>query len=386
MGPKITIDSATLMNKGLEVIEAHYLFDLEYSSIHVLIHPEGMVHAMAEFRDGSLRAEMATPDMRLPIQLAMAWPERLPTGVEPVPLTERPLTFEPVDREAFPAVDLAYRVGGLGLDVPGRDERRQRGRRDGVPRREDPAHTHRGARADRRRRARAGLGGLDREHRACRRLGAAARRRDRRGAVALPPMDLLLGALIFLPFLTVIIAIHELGHFYFARRFRMKVTEYFVGFGPWKIWSRRKGELEYGVKPIFIGGYVKIAGMNPYEENPPEDAPRLYGAKPIWQRAITIFAGPGTHFVVAAIIFAVWLMAFGDPRTAPLTPLVIDEVETTLNGDASPAAAAGLVAGDRIVRLDRRVGSDVGAAHGDRDLAGRGRARRAARGGGRPRR
>jgi 1-deoxy-D-xylulose-5-phosphate reductoisomerase len=118
MGPKITIDSATLMNKGLEVIEAHYLFDLEYSSIHVLIHPEGIVHAMAEFRDGSLRAEMATPDMRLPIQLAMAWPERLSTGVEPVPLTERPLTFEPVDREAFPAVDLAYRVGGLGMTFP----------------------------------------------------------------------------------------------------------------------------------------------------------------------------------------------------------------------------------------------------------------------------
>ena len=77
------------MNKGLEVIEAHYLFDLEYSSIHVLIHPEGLVHAMAEFRDGSLRAEMAQPDMRLPIQLAMAWPERLSTGVEPVPLTEK---------------------------------------------------------------------------------------------------------------------------------------------------------------------------------------------------------------------------------------------------------------------------------------------------------
>ena len=164
-------------------------------------------------------------------------------------------------------------------------------------------------------------------------------------------MDLLIGALIFLPFLTVIIAIHELGHFFSARRFGMKVTEYFVGFGPWKIWSRRKGELEYGVKPIFIGGYVKIAGMNPFEENPPEDTPRLYGSKPIWQRAVTIFAGPATHFVVAALIFAVWLMVFGDPRTAPLTPLVIDEVEVTLNGDESPAAAAGLQAGDRIVRL-----------------------------------
>jgi len=118
MGPKITIDSATLMNKGLEVIEAHYLFGLEYSQIHVLIHPEGLVHAIAEFRDGSMRAELATADMRLPIQQALAWPERLPTGVAPLPLTESPLTFEPVDHEAFPAVDLAYRVGGLGLTFP----------------------------------------------------------------------------------------------------------------------------------------------------------------------------------------------------------------------------------------------------------------------------
>jgi 1-deoxy-D-xylulose-5-phosphate reductoisomerase len=118
MGPKITIDSATLMNKGLEVIEARYLFDLEYSQIHVVIHPEGLVHALVEFRDGSMRAEMATPDMKLPIQLALAWPERLSTGVEPVPLTDRVLTFEPVDHEAFPAIDLAYRVGGLGLTFP----------------------------------------------------------------------------------------------------------------------------------------------------------------------------------------------------------------------------------------------------------------------------
>ena len=118
MGPKITIDSATLMNKGLEVIEAHYLFDLDYSQIHVVIHPEGMVHAIAEFRDGSMRAEMAVPDMKLPIQLALAWPERLATGVASLPITEKALTFEPVDREAFPAIDLAYRVGGLGLTFP----------------------------------------------------------------------------------------------------------------------------------------------------------------------------------------------------------------------------------------------------------------------------
>ena len=118
MGPKITIDSATMMNKGLEVIEAHYLFGLEYSQIHVVIHPEGIVHALAEFRDGSMIAQFAQPDMKLPIQLALAWPERLPTGIAPVPLADRKLTFEPVDREAFQAVDLAYRVGELGLTFP----------------------------------------------------------------------------------------------------------------------------------------------------------------------------------------------------------------------------------------------------------------------------
>ncbi len=118
MGPKITIDSATLMNKGLEVIEAHYLFGLDYSQIHVVIHPEGIVHALVEFRDGTILAQLATADMRLPIQLALAWPERLPTGIEPVPIADKKLTFESVDREAFPAIDLAYRVGQLGLTFP----------------------------------------------------------------------------------------------------------------------------------------------------------------------------------------------------------------------------------------------------------------------------
>ncbi len=118
MGPKITIDSATLMNKGLEVIEAHYLFGLDYSQIHVVLHPEGIVHALAEFRDGSMTAQLAVPDMKLPIQLALGWPERLPAGVASVPLADSRLTFEPVDREAFPAIDLAYRVGELGVTFP----------------------------------------------------------------------------------------------------------------------------------------------------------------------------------------------------------------------------------------------------------------------------
>ena len=119
MGPKITIDSATLMNKGFEVIEAHYLFGLDYERIHVVVHPESLVHGIAEFLDGSLIAQMASPDMRLPIQLALSFPDRLGTGIRPLDLTEaRSLTFEPLDREAFPAVDLAYRAGRMGATFP----------------------------------------------------------------------------------------------------------------------------------------------------------------------------------------------------------------------------------------------------------------------------
>jgi len=122
MGPKITIDSATLMNKGFEVIEAHYLFDLPYQLIDVVIHPESILHGIAEFHDGSMVAQMASPDMRLPIQLALAWPERLPTGIEPLrlpdPKSSTQFTFEPPDRTAFPALDLAYRVGRMGSTYP----------------------------------------------------------------------------------------------------------------------------------------------------------------------------------------------------------------------------------------------------------------------------
>ena len=119
MGPKITIDSATLMNKGLEVIEAHYLFGLDYNQIAVVVHPESIVHAVVEFRDGSMIAQMADADMRLPIQLALAFPDRLDDGINGLDLSALGrLTFEELDRESFPAVDLAYRAGQLGLTYP----------------------------------------------------------------------------------------------------------------------------------------------------------------------------------------------------------------------------------------------------------------------------
>lgn len=115
MGAKITIDSATMMNKALEVIEARWLFDLPVEDIDVVVHPQSIVHGMAEFADGSVVAQLSPPDMRLPIQLALTWPERLP-GVSPrLDLAAiGQLDFEPPDVEQFPALLLGFEVARRG--------------------------------------------------------------------------------------------------------------------------------------------------------------------------------------------------------------------------------------------------------------------------------
>ncbi len=111
MGPKISIDSATLMNKALEVIEARWLFGLEPDQIEVVVHPESVVHSMVEFVDGSVVAQLSPPDMRLPIQLALTYPERVPGPCPLLDLTRAmALHFEPPDRETFPALDLGFEV------------------------------------------------------------------------------------------------------------------------------------------------------------------------------------------------------------------------------------------------------------------------------------
>ena len=115
MGPKITIDCATLMNKGLEVIEAMRLYALPLEQVDVLIHRQSIVHSMVEFTDGAVMAQMGAPDMRLPIQLAMTYPERFPSPVEPLDLTVcGPLTFGKPDLEAFPCLALARHCAKLG--------------------------------------------------------------------------------------------------------------------------------------------------------------------------------------------------------------------------------------------------------------------------------
>jgi 1-deoxy-D-xylulose-5-phosphate reductoisomerase len=119
MGPMVTLNSATLINKGLELIEAHLLFGIPYDRIDVVVHPQSIVHSMVTFHDGATLAQASPPDMRLPIGLALAWPERLP-GAAPSCRwdTAQSWTFEPLDDDAFPGVRLARAAGELGGCVP----------------------------------------------------------------------------------------------------------------------------------------------------------------------------------------------------------------------------------------------------------------------------
>src|SRR2546427_4579317 len=125
MGPKVTIDSATLMNKGLELIEAHHLFGIPLEAISVFIHPQSVVHSLVEFVDGSIKAQLGRPDMRLPIAVALAYPDRLPNAVPPTsPRELSGLEFHDLDENRFPSVQLARqaaaRSGGppAGPDAP----------------------------------------------------------------------------------------------------------------------------------------------------------------------------------------------------------------------------------------------------------------------------
>lgn len=120
MGRKVTIDSATLMNKGLEVIEAHWLFSFPFDSIEILIHPQSIVHSMVEFMDGSLKAQLSWPDMRLPIQYALSYPRRWPNPELPRLDWNKiqSLNFEPIDYDRFPCLKLAVEAGKTGGTYP----------------------------------------------------------------------------------------------------------------------------------------------------------------------------------------------------------------------------------------------------------------------------
>ena len=336
MGPKITVDSSTLMNKGLEVIEAHELFGVAYDAIDVVVHPQSIVHSMVEFVDGAVVAQLSLPDMRLPIGYALSYPSRLPVAFGAIDWTRcATLEFEEPDHALFPCLDLAYQAGRAGRSRPRLAQRGERGGRGRLPQAADPrgpisrtwsqgpstatprrlrpppAEASRSApsttcsRPTRPPGARPSRWSSDsgRRHERPRHPDRSATRPRRPGAGCLPTgpspspgvrpsswwrrsrflvaLSVATGHVdLFFVILSLvaIVMVHEFGHFVAAKRSGMKVTEYFVGFGP-RIWSFRRGETEYGVKALPFGGYVKIPGMTNLDEvDPADEAALLPGA------------------------------------------------------------------------------------------------------------
>jgi membrane-associated protease RseP (regulator of RpoE activity) len=159
------------------------------------------------------------------------------------------------------------------------------------------------------------------------------------------------GALIVIVAILLVIMIHEAGHFFAAKAFGFKATKFFLGFGP-RIWSIKRGETEYGIAAIPAGGYVKIVGMNPYEEVPPEDQPRAYPNKPRWQRALVVLAGPATHWVVAFLLLTVATALIGVPTDRVTNEVNAISVRTEGSTERTAAAEAGIRPGDEIVAID----------------------------------
>lgn len=158
-----------------------------------------------------------------------------------------------------------------------------------------------------------------------------------------------LGIWAFVITIGLMIVIHELGHYIAAKRFGMKVESFYFGFGP-RLVSWRRGETEFGIRILPLGGYVKIAGMNPFVPVKDEDLQRVFGAKPSWQRAVVLAAGSASHFVFAFVLLMVLFAAVGVPQTTT----TIGEVIAEVNGTESPARSAGFRSGDRIVSVEGR--------------------------------
>jgi membrane-associated protease RseP (regulator of RpoE activity) len=150
------------------------------------------------------------------------------------------------------------------------------------------------------------------------------------------------------------IVIHEGGHFLAAKAFGMKSTEAFFGFGP-KLWSLQRGETEYGIKAIPLGGYVRIIGMNPFEEIPTEDEERTYRAAPFWKKAVVVLAGIFSHFVVALLLLwfvgTVWGVVVFDDDGSPVRTTTVAGVSELVPGtsETTPAYESGIEASDAIV-------------------------------------
>jgi 1-deoxy-D-xylulose-5-phosphate reductoisomerase len=378
MGPLVTVNSATLVNKGLEVIEAHLLFGFGLDKIDVVVHPQSIVHSMVEFVDAATIIQASPPDMRLPIALGLAWPERVRDASPRLDWSAAASwTFEPLDADAFPAVPLARAAAAAGGTMPAVYNAANEacvadflaGRIsftrivDTVARivsEHDGAHSPVTSVEEvlaidgwARRRARELNASAARL--AVFRCTLSGIREDER-------MDLV-GVVIFLVALMFSVMLHETGHFVMAKRFGMKCTRYFIGFGP-TLWSTWRGETEYGIKALPLGGFVKIIGMHSLDEvDDPEDEARTFRRQPAWQRIIVLCAGSFMHFVLAFALIIGLAMTIGiENQNTTLLGTVTTCVpadNTALNNGVcggstvkAPALLAGLRVGDTVIAFN----------------------------------
>ena len=399
MGPKITVDSATLANKGLELIEAHFLFELPYERIEVVVHPTSIVHALVRFRDGATLAHLGYPDMRVPISYALTYPERAATPIPSLDLA-RGLTLEfgAPDVETFPMLALARRAGELGGTYPCAYNAANEvavaafldGRLPFLGIAEVVEETL--SSAD---------GAPPRDRDDLVEADAQARRPRRARSTGLSLVIAILG-------LAFLILVHEAGHFFAARLVGMRPTRFYIGFPPALVKRTSKQGIEYGIGAIPLGGYVKIPGMHRMSASDVdahlgpalEEAPQLYGPaerlkralgesreqdaqlaveelqdgvdhsfvspgarraaergvrearealskeaywrQKTWKRVLVIFAGPGMNLLFAIILFAALFMAGGGKATATVGSVVSGE----------PAMRAGLKPGDKIYAIN----------------------------------
>ena len=405
MGPKITVDSATLANKGLELIEAHFLFGLPYEQIEVVVHPTSVVHAIVRLRDGSALAHLGYPDMRVPISFALTYPERAATPVEPLDFAGG---TDPRVRAAGPRDVPAARPR-----APRRESREAPTRAPTTRRTRSPCQAFLAGRMpflglagvveETLRRSGRGAGRRSRRARRGRRSGPPAGRARGRSARHVNVFVAILG-------LGLLVLVHEAGHFFTARAVGMTPRRFYVGFPPPLVRVQRKG-IEYGIGAIPLGGYVKIPGMHrpapsdldtyfgpalaeaphllaplehfkrrlakgdmdgarellPELERAVEEAsvsPRggqswrrracnelkdglgkdAYWRQRTWRKVAVIFAGPGTNFLFAIILFAaLFMVGSGGYRLGSRSddrPAVVDDVDGMSGAEASASSPA----------------------------------------------
>ena len=340
MGPKITVDSATLVNKAFEVIEAKWLYRLPYPKIEAVIHPQSIVHSLVEFVDGSFKAQLGMPDMRLPIQYALTYPARLPSPARSShPADWERLDFAPLRPAAYPAYDVvraaAEAGGNRGTVLNAADEVAVKAFLDGriafpaIAETIESAIERWGASDEP---DLASIAELDSEVRTQLSTG------PERGG---PGMIEIIGTIAaFLGVLVVLVLVHELGHFVVAKRAGITVQEFGIGFPP-RVGSVMWHGTRYSLNWIPLGGFVKMLGEDGDVEvrrlreqgmTSTEVEQAMAGAfnrKPLWIRVGVLLAGVAMNFVLAAGLFAV---ALSLPIPLGHGPLTVVSVQ-----DSSPA-------------------------------------------------